>query len=203
MKGQFVITGGPGTGKSTLIKSLREAGLACFDEVSREVIVEANKFGTGLLPWENLQLFADECFRRMKEQLGQVQSYELCFFDRGIPDIAAYLKNGGLTASSELLAMGNRYAKLALVAPPWKEIFVNDSERPQSFNDCIKLHTHIVETYLELGYKVVMIPRLPVDERVWFVLKTVEEYLLESRTVLNTQNSSFYLTKEGSEEISE
>lgn len=176
MSGMFVLTGGPGTGKSTLIDELRSNGVACCSEVSRTIIAESNRYGSDLLPWKNLQAFADECFRQMKQQLAEAQELEVCFFDRGIPDIIAYLMYGGLKPRTELYESGHGYEKLVFVAPPWAEIFVNDAERPQSFKDCQNLHNLLLETYSNLGYKVVMLPKASVEDRRKFVMKTIIDY---------------------------
>ena len=176
MNAHFIITGGPGTGKSTLIAALREGGMSCFDEVSRQIIVEANQNGSDLLPWSNLEAFAAECHRRMIAQLVEEEVEGLCFYDRGIPDIIAYLRNGGKSVPNYLFDDGKRYAKLVFMAPPWQEIFVNDSERPQSFEECQKLHNLLLKAYTELGYRVVMLPKVSVELRVNFVISTVLDY---------------------------
>jgi Predicted ATPase len=186
MNGHFVISGGPGTGKSTLIAALREAGMPCFDEVSRQIIVESNQNGFDLLPWSNLEAFAAECHRRMKAQLLEKEVEGLCFYDRGIPDIIAYLRNGGKPVPQYLYNDGKRYAKLVLVAPPWKEIFVNDSERPQSFEECQRLHNLLLEAYTELGYRVVMLPKVSVELRVNFVISEVLDY--KKKQIKSTYN---------------
>lgn len=182
MNAHFIITGGPGTGKSTLIGALREAGMSCFDEVSRQIIVEANQSGTDLLPWRNLDAFAAECHRRMGAQLIEVEQAELCFFDRGIPDIIAYLRNGGRSVPNHLFDDAKRYAKLVFMAPPWPEIFVNDSERPQSFEECQRLHNLLLQAYTELGYRVVMLPKVSVELRVNFVTNSVLNFCGQEMT---------------------
>ena len=42
---RIVISGGPSSGKTTIINELKRAGHYCFDEVSRELILEAQKKG--------------------------------------------------------------------------------------------------------------------------------------------------------------
>ena len=42
---RIVITGGPGTGKTTIINSLIESGYSCMEEVSRQITLEAQKNG--------------------------------------------------------------------------------------------------------------------------------------------------------------
>ena len=40
-----MVTGGPGTGKSSLIHELKQRGHCCLDEISRQVTLEARKNG--------------------------------------------------------------------------------------------------------------------------------------------------------------
>ena len=39
---RFIITGGPATGKSSIVKYFQQIGHSCFEEVSREIIQEQN-----------------------------------------------------------------------------------------------------------------------------------------------------------------
>ena len=45
MPKKIIITGGPSTGKTSIIEELKKEGHQCMDEVSREVILEARKKG--------------------------------------------------------------------------------------------------------------------------------------------------------------
>jgi predicted ATPase len=45
MSKRIVITGGPSTGKTTLIKQLQSRGFLCFEEISRQVTLEARSRG--------------------------------------------------------------------------------------------------------------------------------------------------------------
>ena len=54
-----VLIGGPSSGKTTLIKKLKENGYACYPEVSREVIKEAQENGIEQLFLEQPLLFSE------------------------------------------------------------------------------------------------------------------------------------------------
>jgi predicted ATPase len=72
-----------------------------------------------------------------------------------------------------------RYNKRALIAPPWREIFGNDEERRQSWSVAVRTYDIMVETYTELGYELVPLPRTTVEERVEFVLGEVSRHHAE------------------------
>ena len=46
MQTKVVITGGPGTGKSTVIKELAKRNFTCMPEISREITQDARQNGT-------------------------------------------------------------------------------------------------------------------------------------------------------------
>ena len=50
-----------------------------------------------------------------------------------------------------------------------QEIFVNDSERPESFEDAVEINRFLKSTYQELGFNVVELPKVSIEERVVFI----------------------------------
>jgi predicted ATPase len=94
------------------------------------------------------------------------------FFDRAIPDVAAAFAVLGLAVPAEVTAAARdfRYAPTVFVAPPWREIYVNDAERVQPYEHAVAVHAAITGTYARYGYDVVALPRASVEGRVAFVL---------------------------------
>ena len=89
----FVITGGPGSGKTTLIDALQQAGYARSIEAGRGVIQEQMAIGGRALPWSDRMAFAElmlvwemRSYRMAQEWSGSV------FFDRGLADVVGYLR---------------------------------------------------------------------------------------------------------------
>ncbi|GAB3765041.1 AAA family ATPase [Spirosoma pomorum] len=180
---KFLISGGPGAGKSTLLNALRAAGYACFDEVSRQLIQEQVAIGSQCLPWIDLGCFARMALQRMVEHYehASIETDEpISFFDRGIPDIIAYLRVGGLPVDESWYraARQYRYAPVVFMAPPWEAIYINDSERWQTFAEASALHQALVETYQTLEYTVLELPRVTVANRVTFVRNAVSHLSL-------------------------
>jgi predicted ATPase len=162
---RFVIAGGPGSGKSTLLKALAHSGEICYEECSRVLIREQLPHAGGLVPWGDLAAFAQECSERMRAQIAGSSRPGRCFFDRGLPDLIGYLSHGGRTAPDAWRAASSAYASPVFFAPPWREIFVNDTERPQSFAEAQELGAHIRRAYLDCGFRVVELLKGSVSER--------------------------------------
>ena len=170
---RIIISGGPGTGKSTLLAALASQGEVCCEEVSRQVIREQKAQDGRLLPWFNLEPFAQECLRRMKMQLAESKSHARVFFDRGFPDVTGYMRHGGLTPPDELRIASRAYSPLVFFAPPWREIFVNDTERPQTYDVSLALSEQIRRAYVEFGFRVIDLERTSIGNRVRQVLEQI------------------------------
>src|SRR5210317_1905493 len=98
MQKKIVITGGPGTGKSTVIDALTALNFSCMNEISREVTLNARKNGTEQLFLTNPMLFSELLLEGRINQYIEAEktNNELVFFDRGIPDVHAYMNYLGV-----------------------------------------------------------------------------------------------------------
>ena len=170
---RYIITGGPGSGKSSLLKALINHKHQGFEEISRVIIREQHKLGGNRVPWLNLAGFANLCYERMSTQLTQCNSACTCFYDRGLPDIIAYMRRGGLEVPAKYFEKAKSYNNTVFIAPPWKEIFINDSERPESYEDAVEIFRFLKSTYQELGFNIVELPKLSINERVTFIEKAL------------------------------
>jgi predicted ATPase len=172
----FVLTGGPGSGKTTLIEALNAKGYAAAPEAGRAVIRDQIANGGNALPWSDRLLFADHMLAfdlRNHAEAGEWSGP--VFFDRGVPDVVGYLELCGLPVPADTTAAARtyRYARRVFVLPPWLEIFGQDAERKQSFDEAERTYRAMVAVYSRLGYELVDVPHAPVDERADFVLTNV------------------------------
>ena len=53
MNQKYIITGAPGTGKTSIINELKKRGFNCIDEISRDIIAEQNINNQKSLTWKN------------------------------------------------------------------------------------------------------------------------------------------------------
>lgn len=169
----FIITGGPGMGKTSLLDALQQQGYTCIPETGRTIIQHQVTTGGNALPWADRSAFARLMFRQsVADYEAQRPSGQPVFFDRGIPDVQGYLALCGLPVPPDVAAACRdlRYNSLVFMTPPWKEIYENDRERKQSFEEAVRTFDMMQETYSSLGYQLEILPKSSVAERVRHVL---------------------------------
>ncbi len=167
-----ILTGGPGGGKTTLIEELRKRGHFCMDEVARDIIKGEVASNGDALPWKDKEKFVKRMLDEAVKQYRSVDTQSVVFFDRGIIDILAYAKMVNIEISEEMKQQARKlpFNKKVFVTPPWKEIYCNDEERKQRFEEAIDTFEHIVREYRELGYEVIELPKTDVESRINFIL---------------------------------
>ncbi|MDY8136610.1 AAA family ATPase [Aquimarina sp. 2201CG5-10] len=170
MHKRIIITGAPGTGKTSLIGALKQSGFHCHDEISRKIITEQQKQKTDKTPWGDLMGFVDLVYHQTMEELNTPINQNI-FVDRGLPDTIAYLKANSSLIPEYLLSFPYKthYASTVFLAPFWKEIYVNDPQRPQSNNEAIKIHKSLLKVYEELNFKIEILPKATLTKRVDFI----------------------------------
>lgn len=172
----YVITGGPGSGKTSLIDALRSRGYNSKVEAGRAIIQDQVAIDGRALPWRDPLHFAElmlsmdiQSYRLAEQSVGPV------FFDRGIPDVLGYLRLMHIPVPEHMrnAARAFPYNHVVFIAPPWREIFQPDEERKQDFGEAIRTYDALIETYKSHNYELVEIPRTRIQDRVRFVLRKV------------------------------
>ena len=171
-----VITGGPGSGKSTLLAALVTRGHFCLPEAGRAIIQAQVTIGGQALPWADRGAFAELMlsWEMRSYQVAEAAS-GLAFFDRGVPDVAGYLRLIGLPVPAHVQKAVElyRYCRRVFIAPPWPEIFTQDRERKQDFEEAVRTYEALVATYAAATYEMIELPRVSVADRVRLILERV------------------------------
>jgi predicted ATPase len=164
----FAITGGPGAGKTTLIRRLQMLGETCFEESARLILQADARNGRARPAQSDL---AERCLSRDMAQFRQAaERGRRAFFDRSIVD-AWGMASLGPAADEAVRTL--RYNRTAFIAPPWRAIYVNDAERIQSWDQAIAAFESCAEAYLAAGYELLELPLAGVGERAAFVLDSL------------------------------
>jgi predicted ATPase len=175
---RLVVTGGPCSGKSTLIEALSRSGFKTAREAAIEVINEGMR-RRGLdefTQWRKSQPveFQLDVDRQQRAIEREFCASDIVFCDRSRIDGVAYLRQAGceVPASLSQKALKN-YAIEAVILLDTLESFEVRSEtgRADSREDAARIREELIRTYHEYGYQITAISEQDFGLRFSEVLK--------------------------------
>ncbi len=173
----FVITGGPGAGKTTIIQELQRRNFVTVPEIARQIIQEQVLTNGNALPWADTGTYTELMLSRSIDSFLALDSCCVpAFCDRGIPDTLCYariIKYPGIR-TVELACQQFRYNRRVFLLAPWKKIYKTDTERKQTFAEAIQVYQQMKRVYAECDYQVCEVPIGPVSARTDFILRLAE-----------------------------
>lgn len=176
----FILSGAPGAGKTTTLLELEHFGFSHLPEVARQIIQEQVRAQGVALPWANRAAYTALMLQRSIESFQKhTPASRPTVADRGIPDTLAYARLIGLpdTDPIEDACRQYRYAPVVFLAPPWREIYQTDGERKQDFAEAERTFDVLNQVYLECGYFIIELPKVPPVTRAQFILQELRRHL--------------------------
>lgn len=177
MQQKIALIGGPGTGKSSILNELSLRKYLCMPEISREVTLQAQKEGIDQLFLTKPLLFSDLLLKGREKQYLDAKNSDasIVFFDRGIPDVHAYLDYIKVSYPQTYIDKSKQYIyDKIFIMPPWEKIYTSDNERYENFEQAIKIHEYLKNTYQNLGYQIHLVPFGNVEERTNYILDSLK-----------------------------
>jgi len=178
-----VITGAPGTGKTSVIHKLEASSFYCFHEVIRTMTQKAkeNNSNTGIVSNPIVSVADPYAFNTtiLNARIGQYrdaisQKDDLLFYDRGIPDVLAYMDYFKQSYEDNFINECKKHVyDQVFILPPWEAIYVSDQERYESFEQAKEIHKHLLNIYSGLGYTCIEVPLDTIVKRTDFILKNL------------------------------
>jgi predicted ATPase len=175
---RFILTGTPGCGKTSIIRTLEMKGHLIVSEAATDVIAYEQIQGNEE-PWKHSN-FIDEIIQLQKQRQMQIEkvSLNLQFYDRSpicTYALATYL---GFTPSAALLQEIERIEKTKVYQ---KQVFFIENlgfcsptdARKISFEESLVFEKIHEEAYAKFGYECIKIPPKPLLERVNSILRLV------------------------------
>ena len=166
-----VITGGPSSGKTTLINELAKQGYRVVHEAARQLIDDSLAQGVDVLT-----LRADE--KKFQEKINWLKlqtemalpKEQTIFFDRGVHDSLAYMRyyNYQIPAQQVQAIADSGYRKVFLLEPLAN--FTEDYARTEDADFLFRIPALLRKAYEEGGMEVITLPDMPVNDRVKFIL---------------------------------
>lgn len=170
---RIVITGGPSTGKTSIINAFSNLHYNTFPEVARVVIKNQLKINSNKVPWNDVSGFSKLV---LKKQIIDFNDAKRGFniYDRGIPDLIGYINHGNQDLFKDLKLNAEKLKyKFVFMLPPWEDIYETDNERRENYEDAVKIYESIKKAYASLSYKLIEVPKDTLPNRVLFILKKI------------------------------
>lgn len=174
---KVVITGGPGTGKSTVIDKLSQLQFTCMPEISRTITKKAQESGIDQLFLEDPLLFSKLLLEGRIDQYlkAGLKKQHIVFFDRGIPDVFGYLNYLKMDYPDIYVrqSLDHKYDTIFMM-PPWQDIYITDNERYESYEQSMIIYNELIYAYNSIGYPIITVPEGNITARVQFILDTLK-----------------------------
>jgi len=166
----YVISGGPGVGKTSIINELAKDYFV-LEEAARAV--GDSQFKGKSVKQINQFEFQKAIFEFQKKEIENFKNNKIIFSDRGFGDTLAYYSVHHLKAPKEIkeYAKKFRYTKIFILKP--LKFYKKDKLRQETEKEQKRIHKIIVETYRKLGYKLIFVPFMSIEDRVKFIKSNI------------------------------
>jgi len=167
----YVITGGPCTGKTTIIDSLTSLGYVTIREQARHYIDSCReRGGTAEEIRLNKKEFQWQVLTMQIEEESKLDPDRIAFLDRALPDAMAYYEFLNIEYDSRLIEQCNKFC--------YQKIFVldrlpliNDYARLEDEEEQIRIHNLIIDVYHRFPCPIEFVPVLEPVERTKYILE--------------------------------
>jgi predicted ATPase len=175
---KYVITGGPGCGKTSVITGLELNGKYVVREVS-ETIISFEKALGNLEPWTKAKFQEDIIKLQLQRESLISKEVKEVFLDRGIFDNLAYCIQLNqpvpkILKEYEENPKNANYMPLVFLLEPLSH-WDNNNVRYENLEISKKISDLIEQVYINLGFEIVKVPPMPLKERVDFILNKIKK----------------------------
>lgn len=170
----YVITGGPSSGKTTVLKKLARLGYSIYPEAARVFIDQEIAKGKSLKEIRGDEVKFQRKVLKIKIDVEKnTPKNKIVFFDRAIPDSIAYYQICGLNPKEVLkFCKKGVYRKIFF----FEQLpFDQDYARVEDKKTIKELNKLLKGSYRNLGYKVITIPAMPIKDRVRKILNEIKK----------------------------
>ncbi len=169
MTRKHIITGGPHSGKSSVISMLESRGIQVLHETARLLImedqakIEADPNFKQLYPWEDQQIFCRRCHERQMEREKALKE-GLAVLDRSIIDNLAYAVVAGIELDKRIyMDIADAHYERKVFFFELLGQYTMDDQRKDTPEQVNAVHREIYKAYSSLGFEMITIPLFSTD----------------------------------------
>ena len=186
---KYIITGGPHSGKSSVLRLLEKQGIEVLHETARLIIQEdqeKKKLDPSyhlLYPWEDQRIFCRRCHERQVEREKEL-SGDIVILDRSIIDNLAYAKVEGIELDKKIYKdIENAGYEKKVFLFQLLNTYKTDDQRKDSEDQVKAVHRELYNVYSSLGFEIITVPVFS-DDRETNIMKRAGLIL---KHILNNQ----------------
>lgn len=182
-KNWYIFTGGPGTGKTSVLNELAKRGYAIITEAATTVIAQELEKGEKT-PWSEpwFEVRVAEIMAQRQDALERTGA-PIAFFDRGPVDPISYIFwyrkpiNQQAIAALNSLLLNDKISPTVFV---FEDLGVceNTVIRHETVKEMRQLEDRLIRDYESLGFTVIRVPRASIKERADFILAQIAPFLM-------------------------
>ncbi|MBN2052867.1 AAA family ATPase [Candidatus Woesearchaeota archaeon] len=170
---RYILTGGPGAGKSSIILALEKQGEYTIREAAEDCIKLKQAQGIKE-PWtepgfqESILELQQQREARVPKEAARV------FIDRGLLDGLAYTKPRTETYKKIAEAAAKTKYDLVFIIEPLETV-EKTAVRREDMKEALEIRKKLEETYRQAGYEPILIKAGPLEQRVKKILAHIKE----------------------------
>jgi len=177
----FVITGGPGTGKTATIAEMKKRGYKTMQEAARKIATTDKRFLGKSIKEINAKQFQTAIFDFQKKELKKafkLKGNKTIFSDRGLGDTLAYYRINNLKMPKNEFEYAKKIKYMGIFILDFLDFYETDSLRTESKSEQERIQKEITRLYKKLGYSPIQVPFDSVKKRANFILREIEKISL-------------------------
>lgn len=182
MVAKYVITGGPGVGKTSVLEELALRGHKVVPEAARAIIeteytrARYDPSHVPIIPqthFEKFQEYTTTLQMSLEAALENTQTTTNAFLDRSLVDNVAYMELAGMKVpdSLHMKITDAKYTKVFFLAS--LAHYSTDNVRTEDAAQAELIHEKIGQVYRRMGYEVIDVPAFGIKERADFIVNTL------------------------------
>lgn len=174
---KYILTGGPGCGKTTVLNELAQKGYQTCPEAYSELYKEfkAKNELDRFLPCTIEQRWL--LMKKHEEQEALLDQDRIAFVDRSVPDVIFYGNYLRLDMPGDLLQIfenhKSEYVKVFFFEQPSQELYEQNEVRYETFEEAVNIHNQLLYGYRSNGFEIIHVPFDSVKTRVNYILSHI------------------------------